>query len=72
MNDYSIEDRYHSECEHKEWYTDDEIMPQMICVKCGCPGSFNPFQNTTASHSKSKNYTGFWSEDFQFISEDCT
>ncbi len=62
MTDYSIERRYEDECPHDEgFYTDDEMHPQELCVRCGssrvrdCP-------TTCTSHSRSKLYEFTWNE----------
>jgi len=61
-----------NECDHREWYTDDDIFPQALCVNCGESTILNPFNNIKLSHSESTTYFGFWSQDFQWIAQDCT
>jgi hypothetical protein len=74
MTDYSKEDYLMSICKHREYHTDDDLFPQAICVDCGNSIQLNPFETeyTWTSSSKPRIYEGFWSEDFQFIYEDCT
>ena len=59
-------------CQHREWHTSDDLFPQAICINCGSSKIINPFQETFTSHSQSTIHNGYWSEDFQFIAEDCT
>lgn len=61
-----------SECEHKEFFTDSDFYPQALCVDCGYSILIDPFNNTATTHSKSAIYMGHWSEDYQFIYQDCT
>ena len=61
-----------NKCEHKEWYTDNDLFPQSLCVDCGESKILNPLSTTELSHSKSSMYHGFWSQDFQWVAQDCT
>jgi hypothetical protein len=60
-------------CQHKEWYSDyEDVFPLAICIDCGASKILDLFNNIKTTHSQSRQYKGYWSNDFQFIYEDCT
>lgn len=35
MNNRSIEKKYQEQCKHREFYADDDVPQQLICIDCG-------------------------------------
>ena len=42
--DYSIEKKYQEQCKHKEFYADDDVPQQIICIDCGYPKIYEEFE----------------------------
>ena len=61
-----------SDCKHEEFWVDDDIPVQAICIYCGYVEDINPLKATTSTHSKATTIRAFWSDDFMFVYEEVT